>query len=121
MRLLAAGQLADELLDHRHARRAADEDHVVDLRELDARVLYRHFERAFALVDEVGRHALELRARQLLLKVQRAFGSRGDEWKVDRRFRRLRQLDLGLLGRFLQALEGHAVVRQVDAVLVLEL
>ena len=31
-----------------------------------------------------------------------------------------RQLALGALGRFLQALQGHAVVAQVDAGLVLE-
>jgi hypothetical protein len=44
----------------------------------------------------------------------------GDEGQVDRRLLHRGQLDLGLLGRFLQALEGHLVVREVDALGVLE-
>jgi hypothetical protein len=43
-----------------------------------------------------------------------------DEGQVDLRALHLRELDLGLLGRFLQALERHVVLGQVDAVVALE-
>src|SRR5206468_9642940 len=66
VRLLATAELADELLDHRHAGRAADQDDVIDLRKLDARVLDGKLERAAASIDEVGTHALELGTAQLL-------------------------------------------------------
>ena len=85
-----------------------------------APVLDRLLERRLAPLDQVLGHPLELGARELHLQVQRAVGRRRDERQVDRRLGDLRQLDLGLLGGFLQPLHGHAVVRQVDAVVVLE-
>ena len=74
-----------------------------------------------AALDEVGRHLLELGAAERLVEVQRALGRGRDERQVDLRLLHLRELDLGLLGRFLQALHGHLVVGQVDAVGRLEL
>ena len=46
---------------------------------------------------------------------------RRDERQVDVGFHRRRELDLGLLRAFLQALERHAVLREIDAVALLEL
>src|SRR5436305_7354703 len=43
-----------------------------------------------------------------------------DEWQVDGGLLHGRELDLGLLGGLLEALEGHLVGAQVDAVVVLE-
>ena len=54
----------------------------------------------------------------------RCFGPRGvgrDERQVDVGRRLLRQVLLGPLGRFLEPLQGHLVLAQVDAVLLLEL
>ena len=51
----------------------------------------------------------------------RARGVGGDEGQVDLGLRRRGQLDLGLFGRFLQALQRELVLGQVDALLLLEL
>ena len=85
-----------------------------------AGVLDRLLERAPARLDEVRGELLELGPRELQVEVLRALGGGGDEGQVDRRLLDGRELDLGLLGRFLQALQGHLVVRQVDALGVLE-
>jgi len=53
--------------------------------------------------------------------VQRALGTSGDVGQVDLGALYLAELDLGALRSFLQPLAGHLVLRQVDAVLVLEL
>ena len=63
---------------------------------------------------------LELRARELLLQVQRAVGGRGHERQVDRRLGHLAELDLRLLRGVLQPLQRHLVGAEVDAVSVLE-
>ena len=72
-------------------------------------------------LEQVGRDLLELRPAERELEVERAVGRRGDERQVDRRLREGGQLDLRLLGRFLEALGGHLVDAEVDAVGVLEL
>ena len=62
-----------------------------------------------------------LARRERLVEVQRAVGGGGDERQVDLGLLHLAELDLGLLGGLLEALDGHAVGRQVDAVGGLEL
>jgi hypothetical protein len=57
----------------------------------------------------------------LSCEMLRARGVGRDEGQVDLGLGRGRQLDLGLLGRFLQALERELVLAQVDALLALEL
>ena len=114
-------RLDDEVLHGRHAGRAADEDDVVEVALGDAGVLERLLERDAAALDEVGRHLLELGPAERLVEVQRAVGRGRDERQVDLRLLDLAELDLGLLGGLLEALGGHAVVAQVDAVGRLEL
>ena len=63
----------------------------------------------------------ELRARQLDVEMLRPGLVGRDERQVDVGLHRRGQLDLGLLGRLLQALQGELVVAQVDALLLLEL
>ena len=46
---------------------------------------------------------------------------RGDERQVDLRRHRRRELDLRLLGGLVEPLQRHLVLRQVDALLALEL
>ena len=94
---------------------------MVQVALLDAGVLERLLERDAAALHQVGGHLLELGARQRLVEVQRAVGGGRDERQVDLGRLDLAEVDLGLLGRFLQALGGHAVGRQVDAVGGLEL
>ena len=74
-----------------------------------------------AALEEVGGEVLELGPGELLVEVERALGRGGDERQVDLRLLHLAELDLGLLGRLLEALEGHVVLAQVDAVGALEL
>ena len=64
---------------------------------------------------------LELRARQLHRHVLGTRGVRRNERQVDLGFHHRRQLDLRLLSRFLQALERHPVLAEIDAVGLLEL
>ena len=74
-----------------------------------------------ALLDQVGRQLVELGPRQLQVEVLGALAGGGDEGQVDLGLLHAGQLDLGLLGRFLQPLHGHLVGRQVDPLGVLEL
>ena len=62
-----------------------------------------------------------LARRQLQRQVLGTRGVGGDEGQVDFGLRRARELDLGLFGRFLQALQRQLVLAQVDALLLLEL
>ena len=116
-----AGELVHEIRDRGHARAAADEDHVVDLRLVEPGVLDRLLERSATRLEQIAGHLLEAGAGQRHVEVQRTVGRRRDERQVDRRLLEVGELDLRLLGRFLQALRGHLVVREVDAVRVLEL
>ena len=80
----------------------------------------RLVEGSLAGLDEVGGELLELGPRELHVEVLGALVGGGDEGEVDRRLLDGRQLDLGLLGRLLEALQGHLVVGEVDALGVLE-
>ena len=71
-------------------------------------------------LDQVGGELVELGPGQLHVEVLGALGRGGDEGQVDLGLLDRGQLDLGLLGRLLQALDGHLVGGQVDALGVLE-
>ena len=45
----------------------------------------------------------------------------GDERKIDLRLVQLRKLNLGFLGGFLEPLNGHAILAEVDALIFLKL
>ena len=100
----------------RHARHAADHDDLVDVGRLQLGVGQRLQHRAAALLDQVIDQLLELRARQRHLQVLRPRCVRRDERQVDVGRGLLRQVLLGPLGRFLEPLQGHLVLAQVDAV-----
>jgi hypothetical protein len=72
-------------------------------------------------LDQVLDQVLELGAGQLHSGASDRTGIGGDEGQVDLGLRGGRQLDLGLLGGFLEALQGQLVVLQVDALILLEL
>ena len=118
---LLAGERVHQILHGGHAGGPADEDDVVQVALGDAGVLERLLEGDAAALDEVGGHLLELGAAQRLVEVQRAIGSRRDERQVDLRLLHLAELDLGLLGGLLEALGGHPVGGEIDAVGGLEL
>ncbi len=72
-------------------------------------------------VDQLADELLQLRARDADRQVLRALGVCRDERQVDLGLLRRRQLDLRALGRFLEPLQRHAVLRQVDALVAFEL
>ena len=57
---LLAEDLLDDLLDPRHPGRAADQDHLVDVRRLQLGVLQRLQDRALAALEEAVGQLLEL-------------------------------------------------------------
>ena len=118
---LLAGQLAHQLLHHRHARRAAHQHDLVDLAGLQAGIAQHGLERAAGAVEQAVGELLELGAAQAVAQVLGARGIGGDKGQVELGLTRGRQLDLGLLGRLAQALQGLAVGAQVNALVALEL
>ena len=120
MRLLAEEVLHD-LLHLGHARHAADQHDLVDVVGGEARILERGLHGVDRALDEAVDKALELGARELHRQVLGARRVGGDEGQVDLGLARRRQLDLGLLGRLLEALQRELVLGQVDALVLLEL
>src|ERR687894_237769 len=118
---LLARDLLDLLLHRRYARRAADEDDLIDLALLQPRVAHRLAHRAGRPLDEVGGQVVELRAAERKVHVLRAVLVGGDEGEVDRGARRRGELPLGLLGGLDEALGGHLVLGEVYALGLQEL
>ena len=114
-------ELAHQLLHLRHARRAADEHDLVDLRRVDARVRQRLLHRRHRPLQQIVDELLELGARQLDLQMLGTGLIGRDERQIDLGFHRRRELDLGLLRAFLQTLERHAILAEIDAFALLEL
>ncbi|ELA00912.1 NAD-specific glutamate dehydrogenase [Cupriavidus sp. HMR-1] len=120
-----AGFLAEELahlfLHLRHTGHAADQDHVVNVADLDARILDRGTARFDRAGDQFFHQRFELGARDLQVQVLRTRGIGRDVRQVDLGLLRARQFDLGLFSGFLQALQRQHVLRQIDALFLLEL
>ena len=67
---LLAEELLDDLLHARHARLPADEDHLVDVLGLQARVLERHLARIERALHQVLDQRLQLAAGEARLQMQ---------------------------------------------------
>ncbi|ETW12424.1 putative NAD-specific glutamate dehydrogenase [Roseivivax marinus] len=119
---LLAEELGD-LFDHlRHPRLTTNEHDFVDVVGREAGIFQRRLARLDGALDEVAHEAFQLRTGQLHDHVQRlAVGAHRDERLVDLGLAGRGQLDLRLLGRFLQALKRHLVLREIDLVLFFEL
>jgi NAD-specific glutamate dehydrogenase len=120
-RRLTTEELLHDLDDLGHAGHAADQDHLVDLTGLQAGILECRLARLQRALDQVVDQRLELGARQLDHEMLGAARVRRDERQVDLGLLGIGELDLGLLGGFLEALQRKLVVAQVDALLLLEL
>src|SRR5207249_578990 len=118
---LPAEELLHDLLNLRHAGLSTDEDHFLDVLRRDAGVLHRLSARPGRALDEIGDEGLELRPGEGEHEVLRPARVGRDERQVDLGLQRRRQLALGLLGSLLQALHGHAILAEVDPVLLFEL
>jgi hypothetical protein len=118
---ILAEEVAHQLDDARRARGPAHQHHLVNLRGREVGVRQGLLDRAEAALDQILHHLLVARPGQLHHQVLGAGGVGRDEGQVDLGLKQRRKLDLGLLGRLLQALQRHLVARQVNAVFLLEL
>src|SRR5438270_3889276 len=118
---LLAEEALDDLLDLGHAGLAAHQDYLVDLRGLEPRILQGLFHWRNGPLDQIVDQLLELRPGQGEVQVLRPRLVRRDERQVDLRLHHGRQLHLGLLGGFLEALQRHRILGEVDALVALEL
>ena len=108
--------------DHlRHAGHAADQHQFVDLVGRHARVAQAVLHRRDGALEQVVAQLLHLGAGQLHADVLGPAGVGRDERQVDFINLRAGERDLGLLGLFLDALQGIGLLAQVHAVLLLEL
>ena len=122
--VLARG-LAEEALhlglDLGHPGLAAHQDDLVDLTRGESGILERDAAGLDGAVDEVLHQGLELGPGELDVEVLRPGLVGRDVGQVDVRLLAGAELDLGLLRRLLQPLQGQGVVVQVDALGLLEL
>ena len=118
---LLAEELGNGLLHQRHAGLTTDQDHFVDLGHIQAGVLHGHAARLDAALDQLFDQRFQLGAGHLDLQVLGTGGISSDVRQVDVSLLGRRQLDLGLLGCFLQTLQGQRIIVQINAVFLLEL
>ena len=122
---IAARLFAEEFfylfLHFRHARHAADQDHILDIGDLNARIFDRHLARADGALDQFLHQAFEFGASDFHVQVFRAGCIGRDVGQIHFGLLRRRQLDFGFLRRFFQALQREHIFAQVDALFFLEL
>jgi hypothetical protein len=118
---VTAEDALDGLSDLGHTGHATNEDDILDVLGLEAGILEGLADGVNGPRDEGLDQTLELSAGHLGVDVLRAGSVGGDEGKVDVGLEGRRQLNLGLLGGLTDTLDGHAVAREVDALLGLEL
>src|SRR5579875_376981 len=117
---LLTEDLTHEVDNCRHTSLTTDQDDFIDLIGADLSIgqgLHHRFTRA---LDEVANQLLQFRAAQSDNQVFGACGIGTDERQVDLRLLRRRKLDLGAFGRLFQTLQGHAVLAEVNALILLE-
>ena len=120
-RLLATEERLDRLNNGGHARHAANQNDLIDLGWLQSRILEGGEHWGLRLLNQVGNQGLELRSGQGHHHVLRTGRIGRDVRQVDLGLARAGELDLGLLRRLLEALEGLLILRQVDPLVLLEL
>ena len=118
---LLADHVAGGLNDLGHAGHATDENELVHLTLAPLGVGETLLDGLDGALEEVVGELLELGAGQLLLDVLRSARVGGDEGKVDLVLLGRGECDLGLLGLFLDTLDGVGLLGEVDAGLGFEL
>ena len=108
-------------LNARNARRATDQHDFVDVRRLELGVVQRLHHRLATALDQAVDQFLELGPTDGHLQVLRTVLVGRDERQVDVGLRGRTQFLLGLFAGFLQTLQRHRVLAQVDPLLFLEL
>src|SRR5450830_42086 len=114
-------EVGDQFLYQRHAGLTADQDHVVDLGNVDTGVFQRDAARLDGALNQVFHQRFQLGAGDFHVQVLGTGGICGDVRQVDVGRLSRRQLDLGFFSGFFQALHGQRVTLEVHAAFFLEL
>ena len=117
---LLAEEFAHHLLDQRHTGHAADQDDFVDLVGVKAGVGQSLVAGLNGTIRKIADQGFQLGPAELDQKMLGAVLVGGDEGQVDLGLHSRGQVFLGLFRGFLQALEGHAVLGQINAVFLFE-
>ena len=117
---LAVQLFLDCIVDGGDTGGAADHQDLLQIRCAQACILQSLADRGHGAIDQIRSQLIELCAGQGHVEVLGAGSVGGDEGQVDLGAHCAGQLDLCLLGSLLQALRGHLILAQVDAVLGLE-
>ena len=115
-----AEELLHNLLDRRDSGRTAHEQHFVDVGGLQACILQRLAARLDGSLDQIVAQLFEFGTREGLHQMLRHAAHSRDIRQVDFAGSLVREFNLRLFGGFLQTLERHRILPQVDAVLVTE-
>ncbi|EKE74482.1 NAD-specific glutamate dehydrogenase [Celeribacter baekdonensis B30] len=109
--------------DFRHTGHPANQHDFVDVRGGETGIFESSLTRFDRVFDQVVHKAFQLRTGQFDHEVKRRAGGRvhGNERLVDLGLAGGRQFDLGFFSRFFEALKGHFVFGQIDAMLFFEL
>ncbi len=118
---VAAEDALDRLGNLGHTGHTTDEDDLLDLLGLEVGILESLADGLDGLGDQRVNQLLELSASELEIDVLGAGGIGRDEGEVDVGLERGRKLDLSLLSSLADTLDSHAVAREVDGRLSLEL
>ena len=107
--------------DDGQPRRAADEDHGVEVGGRHPRGLERLVAHLEGALHEIHHHAVEFRLAEIRFQIHHlAGGILADAFDLDPRERVPADVDLGALGRFLQHLQAVLVEAEVDPLLLEE-
>lgn len=118
---VTAEDALDGLGDLGHTGHATNKDDILDVLGLEVGILECLADGVNGPGDEGLNETLELGAGHLGVDVLGARGVGSDEGKVDVGLEGRRQLNLGLLSSLTDTLDSHAVAREVNALLGLEL
>ena len=117
---LSAEEFLDRLLNFGNAGAAANQNDLVDLWRGNTRVFDRLDTGPPGAFDQVFHELLEFGPRQGQVHMLGTGRIGRDKRQIDIRLQGTGKLAFGFFGCFLQALQRHRVVTQVDAVLPLE-
>src|SRR5579884_3703806 len=118
---VAIEDAAHQGLNGRHAGLATNQDDFLNIAGANTGIGQCLHDGATRFLNQVLDQLLHLRAGQGHVEVLGAAGISRNEGQVDFGLHRAGKLFLGLLGGLFQALQGHAVLAQVDAILAAEL
>ena len=117
---LAVQLFLDCIVDSGDTGGTTDHQDLLQIRCAQAGILQSLADRGHGAVNQICGQLVELCTGQGHIQMLGAGSVSSDEGQVDLAAHSAGQLDLCLLGSFLQALSGHLILAQVDAVLSLE-